>query len=129
MAKSDKFLLDTQIFIWWMEDKKRLKENIKNILSDSSNSVFLSVTSVWEMAIKLKLGKLKLPKDWKQTIKNCRFEILPVNFEHALALEELPLHHKDPFDRMLIAQAKVENCTLITVDQKIQKYKIPVVST
>lgn len=129
MAKSDRFLLDTQIFIWWMEDQKRLKENIKSVLTDSTNTIFLSVTSVWEMVIKLKIGKLKLPKNWKQTIRNGRFEILPVNLEHTLALEELPLHHKDPFDRMLIAQANVEGCTFITVDQKIQKYKIPVVNS
>lgn len=126
MANNKKFLLDTQIFIWWMKDEK-LTENITNILSDPTNIIYLSTVSVWEMIIKEKIGKLKLPKNWKITIKDGRFEILPISLEHVLVVETLPLHHKDPFDRMLIAQSQTENLTLITSDLKMNKYKIQII--
>lgn len=126
MANNKKFLLDTQIFIWWMKDEN-LRKNITNILSDPVNIIYLSTVSVWEMIIKKKIGKLRLPKDWKITIQDGRFEILPINLEHVLAVESLPLHHKDPFDRMLIAQSKVENFTMITSDSKMNKYNIRVI--
>lgn len=126
MVNNKNFLLDTQIFIWWMKDEK-LKEDVTNILSDPANTIYLSTVSVWEMIIKKKIGKLKLPKDWKTTIKDGRFEVLSINFEHALAVETLPPHHKDPFDRMLIAQSKVEDLILITSDPKMSKYKIRVI--
>lgn len=126
MVNNTKFLLDTQIFIWWMKDEK-LQENVKNIISNPANTIYLSTVSVWEMIIKKKIGKLKLPKNWKITIEDGKFEILPINLEHALTVETLFLHHKDPFDRMLIAQAKVENLIMITSDPKMSKYKIRVI--
>lgn len=120
-----KFLLDTHIFIWWMEGKK-LGANISNLLQNPEGVIFLSAVSVWEMVVKKAKGKLRLPKDWKETIKDSSFEILPINFEHALALEHLPLHHNDPFDRMLVAQVKTEGLTMITADSKMKRYKIPI---
>lgn len=124
MEKNKRYLLDAHAFIWWMENNRRLNENIKTTIDNPLNTVFLSAISVWEMIIKKRLGKLKLPKTWKKDIKSGKFQILPMTLEHALAIENLSLHHKDPFDRMLVAQAKVEKLTIITIDPKIKKYKI-----
>lgn len=125
MVKNKRFLLDTHIFIWWMEGKK-LGADISNLLQNPESVIFLSAVSVWEMVVKKAKGKLRLPQDWKKTIKDSRFEILPINLEYALTLESLPLHHNDPFDRMLIAQVKAESLTMITTDSKIKRYKIPI---
>ncbi|KKQ85568.1 MAG: PilT protein domain protein [Candidatus Woesebacteria bacterium GW2011_GWB1_38_8] len=123
----NKYLIDTQVFIWWMEESGRLKKGIKDILLNPQEIIILSAASVWEMVIKIKIGRLKLPHDWKDTLHKSRLEILPINLQHIYAVETLPLYHKDPFDRILIAQAKVEGCTLITEDPKIKRYKIPVI--
>lgn len=124
MESDRRFIIDTHIFVWWMKKDNKLRKNIENIITDPQNFIFLSTICVWEMVIKKKIRRLRLPKDWKETVNSGRFEILPINLEHVLALETLPLYHKDPFDRMLIAQAQVENCTLITVDPRIKRYKI-----
>jgi len=122
----DKFLLDTQIFIWWMEENKRLPFKIKSLIDDPTNQIFISVVIPWEIVIKTKLKKLKAPKNFENYLKNDVFEIMPIQMVHVLAVGELPVYkdHNDPFDRLLIAQAKVEKLTLITSDQKIWKYKI-----
>src|SRR5258708_22233470 len=114
----NKFLLDTHVFIWWMEKNRLLTKNLEEILMNPKNAIFLSAASVWEMTIKKKLGKLKLPKNWKATLTESRFELLPIQLEHVFETENLPLHHKDPFDRMLVAQAKIEDCILLTIDPK-----------
>lgn len=122
--ENKRFLLDTQIFIWWMKQDKRIKKEISSILKDPQNQIFLSVATVLEIVIKKTTGKLKVPHDWKQTLKKSNFLLLPISLEQAYKLEDLPLHHRDPFDRMLIAQAKSENATLITGDEKIWKYEV-----
>lgn len=122
-----KFLLDTHIFVWWMLESKKLDKSINNILKDSRNEVFLSIVSVWEVVIKKQKGRLKVPKDWKETLLESNFSILPVNLRHTYAIEKLPQYHKDPFDRILVAQAITEKCTLITDDEKVKKYKIPTI--
>lgn len=122
MASSNGYLLDTHIFIWWMDKNSRRLGNLAKILSDPKNTIFLSVVSVWEMIVKQSKGSLKLPKDIKSGIKASGFTILPISDSHVFELENLPLHHQDPFDRMLIAQAAIENLTLITLDKKIDKY-------
>lgn len=126
MAKNKCFLLDTHVFIQWMIKDHRLKKEVVMILRDPQFQIYLSISSVWEMVIKKKIEKLKLPHDWKETIKDSMFEILPIRLEHAFALETLPLYHKDPFDRMLIAQAQIEGATFITGDEKIWKYDVEV---
>lgn len=123
-----KYLLDTHIFVWWMEDNKRLKENITEIIENQDNDICLSVVSIWELIIKRKLGKFKFPLNWKETLKESRLNILPVDLEYTFILDVLPLLHKDPFDRMLVAQALGENCILITADPKISKYNVPTLS-
>ncbi len=119
-----KYLLDTHVFIWAMEGSKRLKKDIKNEISNSKNKIFVSVVTIWEISIKRSLKKLKTPFDIEAAIKKTDLQIIPIQITHALAVEKLPLHHKDPFDRILISQARVENLTLITSDQKIWKYNL-----
>ena len=121
-----KYLIDTHIFIWAMEENKRLPLDIKARISDPNNKVFVSVTSIWEIIIKKRKG-LKVPKDILGGIKKSNFVLLSIDINHVLEVENLPLYHGDPFDRILIAQAKVENLTLITSDEKIWKYNLPMV--
>lgn len=116
------YLVDTHIFIWGMENNVRLPKNIAKILKDPANSIFISVASIWEMIIKKTLGKLKVPDDIEQDIKKAGFNILPIEIGHVLKVETLPNLHHDPFDRMLISQAMVEELKLLTTDKKVKKY-------
>lgn len=116
--------MDTQIFIWWMEENKKLPANIKSIIDDSVNHILISVITPWEIIIKIKAKKLKVPGNFANFIMNGIFEVLPIQIAHVLEVEKLPLHHKDPFDRILIAQSIVEGLTLITADEKIWKYNL-----
>lgn len=121
------FLIDTQIFIWWMEENKRLSPKIKSLIDDPTNRIFISVATPWEIVIKIKSGKLKVPKNFAEFVMNEVFKVLPIQVNHVLHLRKLPLHHKDPFDRILISQALIENLTLITSDRKIWKYNLPLI--
>jgi PIN domain nuclease of toxin-antitoxin system len=124
-----KLLFDTQAFLWWMDnDSTKLPDEVFVAIRDSGNSVFVSVINAWEMAIKTSLGKMNSPHDVEEAIRHYGFSILPVLLPHAMAIKALPLHHRDPFDRMLIAQAQVEGLTLITSDQHIRKYDVPILS-
>lgn len=120
------FLLDTHIFIWWMEDKKRLSKNLFNILKNPKNSVFLSSAVIWEIVIKKAKRKLKTSITLEKGIENSGFIILPIQMAHVLGTQKLPNHHADPFDRILISQSQVEKLTLISSDQKIWKYDIDI---
>lgn len=122
-----RYLLDTHVFIWAMEKKKRLPESIKNEITNPDNIIFISVATVWEIIIKSAKKKLKTPKDIKGDIAASNFQLLSIEVEHVLGIKELPGIHKDPFDRILISQAKIENLTLITSDEKIWKYKTPLI--
>lgn len=119
-----RYLIDTHIFIWWMERSSRLSRNIFNLLNNPQNKVFLSVASVWEMIIKKTKKKLKTPKDVEGGIKASGFIPISVEILHVLNIEKLPMYHDDPFDRIIISQAKVERLTLITADKKIWKYNL-----
>lgn len=118
-----RYLLDTHMFIWSIEGNHRLKPDTRDIIRDKSNIVFLSIISVWEIAIKVMLKKLKLDIPITKILKNLEFEILPIKLDHVLALLKLPPIHKDPFDRMLVAQAKSEKLTLLTDDPKVKRYQ------
>ena len=121
------FLIDTQVFIWWMEENNKLPNDVKAIIDDSQSNIFLSVVTPWEIVIKIKSGKLKVPKKFAEFITDDIFKVLPIQINHVLTIGKLPLHHKDPFDRVLISQALVENLTLITSDAKIWKYKLKLI--
>ena len=123
-----RILLDTHIFIWWDSDPEQLSSTARAFCDDSANALVLSVVSVWEMQIKQQLGKLKLRLPLTELIEGQQqtngIEVLPVTLNHVLALENLPLHHKDPFDRLLIAQALVEDMSLLSADPAFGKYNI-----
>jgi len=127
-----KLLLDTHIFVWWDSDPNRLSSQAKALCEDPTNSLVLSVASIWEMQIKQQFGKLKLRLPLTELIENQKqnngFEILPINSEHVLFLDNLPRHHKDPFDRLLIAQASVEKVKLLSADPLFTRYSIEVLS-
>jgi len=122
-----KLLLDTHVVIWWLEDRTKLTADAINAIDETSNEVFVSAVVAWEMTIKRQLGKLRTPPDFVSTIASAGFSELPISIEHGLAVESLPLHHRDPFDRMLIAQAIQEGCTLVTRDSNIQRYSVPLI--
>jgi PIN domain nuclease of toxin-antitoxin system len=126
-----KLLLDTHTFIWWDSEPARLSPQALALCQDRQNVLLLSVVSVWEMQIKLQLGKLRLALPLKEIIETQQqtnsIEILPVTLAHVLALENLPAYHKDPFDRLLVAQAMVEGAVLVSGDPNIAKYAVQVV--
>jgi PIN domain nuclease of toxin-antitoxin system len=122
-----RYLVDSHAFIWYLESNSKLSLNARMILEDGNNQCFVSVASLWEMAIKIALGRLELQTDFdriKDLITTFSFEILPIQFEHLKVTTQLPFHHHDPFDRILIAQSQVEELILITKDEKIKPYKI-----
>jgi len=122
------YLLDTHAFIWFDAEPQKLSPRAAEILT-SPATVLLSVVSVWEMAVKIQLGKLKLRAELgrivAEQIGSNRVQLLDVNLAPSLALLSLPEIHRDPFDRLLIAQAMVERLVLLTVDSEIRKYPIP----
>ena len=120
------FLLDTHVFIWAMEESKRLSQDIKDKIINPRNKIFISVATVWEIVIKKAIKQIRLNFDIETSIRNAGFEVVPIKLPHALGVEKLPLHHRDPFDRVLISQAKAENLILITADRKIWKYRIKI---
>jgi PIN domain nuclease of toxin-antitoxin system len=123
-----RLLLDTHVFIWWADDPEKLSPAALAALEDEANELLLSVASVWEMQIKIQLGKLKLSLPLKELVKNQQetnnLTVSPVALPHVLALEALPFHHKDPFDRLLIAQSIEEGLTLVTADSQFSAYSV-----
>lgn len=123
-----KLLLDTHIFIWWADHPEKLSPAALSALEDEANELLLSVASVWEMQIKIQLGKLKLSLPLKELVKTQQqtndITISPVELTHVLALDALPFHHKDPFDRLLIAQSNEEDLTLVTADSQFSAYSV-----
>ncbi len=117
-------LLDTHIFIWWMESSRRLPEKIQKAINNPQNDIFISSVVAWEISIKKKLGRLTIPDDIEEAIKTHHFIALPITIAHAVHTVTLPLHHKDPFDRMFVSQARVEKLTLVSTDNKLKKYDV-----
>lgn len=121
-------LLDTHVFLWWRENNPRLHGDARWAISEAS-AVYVSAASAWEVAIKVGTGKLRIPGPVEAAVEQSGFEKLPVEFRHAAAVIALPLHHGDPFDRMLIAQAITEGLTVVTHDRLFAPYGIPVLWT
>ena len=121
-------LLDTHTFIWWSLTPERLSQRVSSLLADPSNELILSVASVWEMQIKLQLGKLNLELPLRELIETQQqrnnLQLLPIQVTHVWALENLPIPHKDPFDRILIAQATVEQYPLLSIDAIFDAYPV-----
>jgi|SRR5215471_4370887 len=125
-----RLLLDTHIFIWWANEPEKLSQTALPALEDSTNELILSVVSAWEIQIKIQLGKLRLNKSLAELVKSQRehneLQILPLELGHVLTLDMLPLHHKDPFGRLLIAQGISERLTIVTADDSFSAYSVKV---
>jgi PIN domain nuclease of toxin-antitoxin system len=121
-----KLLVDTQCWLWWFAQPERLSEEAIAHLSDETNEVWLSVASIWEMGIKVAIGKLPLPEPIDSYISSRMVHLgarsLEISATHALRAAALPLHHRDPFDRMLIAQAQSEDMMLVSADAMFRQY-------
>ncbi len=115
-------LLDTHVLLWWLTEPQRLTDAAREAIADGANIVFVSAASVWEMEIKSGLGKLRVPDDLPAQMEREHFHELPVRISHTRALAELPEVHRDPFDRMLVAQARAETLTLVTTDPLVLAY-------
>jgi PIN domain nuclease of toxin-antitoxin system len=126
-----KLLFDTHAFIWWDSEPSRLSRRVLALCEDRTNTLLLSVASVWEMQIKLQLRKIELAAPLEELVQRQQevngVEVLPVTLNHVLALRDLPPHHRDPFDRLLIAQSNVEKAGLVTNDPMIAKYAVDLV--
>ena len=118
-------LLDTNVVLWWLADDPSLTEEIKERL-DREPDVYVSAATIWEVAIKQALGKISAPADVAERARDSGFRELPIGFAHAAAAGRLPMIHRDPFDRMLVAQARGEGLTLVTRDPFCQQYDVAV---
>ena len=127
------YLIDTHILLWWAFNDPKLKNDIRAIITDPNNLIIVSSASAWEIATKYRIGKLpkakKLVENYSQILKQARFTELPVTTAHALRAGSLPIDHSDPFDRMLMAQAELENLPIVTYDNAFQTGLIQVVPT
>jgi PIN domain nuclease of toxin-antitoxin system len=125
-----KVLLDTHTFIWWDSEPLRLSPQALNMCQNPENALLVSVASLWEMQIKLQMGKLKLHTPLAELVSGQqqvnKIEIIDVKLEHILALGELPPHHRDPFDRLLIAQSNIEEAILLSKDPIFAEYPVKV---
>ncbi|OAH14138.1 type II toxin-antitoxin system VapC family toxin [Streptomyces jeddahensis] len=118
-----RLLLDTHVALWWLGDSPELSDEVKGWL-DTEPEVYLSAVSPWEVAIKLSIGKLPGPSDLAERLRDSHFKPLVITAAHGARAGQLPPHHRDPFDRMLIAQAQTEGLTIVTRDSWIPKYDV-----
>jgi PIN domain nuclease of toxin-antitoxin system len=121
-----RLLLDTHVLLWWMRDTKELSDELKERI-DTEFEVYVSAASIWELSIKATAGRLKVPDDLTVWIEQGGLTDLPINRSHGDLAGRLPAIHRDPFDRVLIAQALVEKLTLVTRDRYILKYDVPTI--
>ena len=125
------YLLDTHCLLWWLTAPERLSTEAAGLIGDQGNEILVSVASSWEIAIKYALGKLPLPEPPEEYIpsrlQRCGFGTLHIEHAHALRVATLPPHHRDPFDRLLIAQCQVDGLPIITVDRRFAAYAVQIV--
>ena len=119
-----RLLLDTHVLLWSLAAPERLSDGARQTIVEPKNTVYVSTASVWEMAIKSTLGKLTVPDDLDEQLRLNRFDVLPIALRHAQAVAGLPLRHRDPFDRMLVVQARTEGLRLVTRDPLVQQYDV-----
>jgi len=126
-----KYLLDTHIFLWWNLGNGQLSERVVDTISDGNNEIYLSAVSAWEIAIKVAKKRLTIPEEPARFVPSRMqlhgFQPLPIEIRHATQVYNLPRHHADPFDRLLIAQSQIESMPLISVDPEIRKYEVEVI--
>ena len=125
-----KLLLDTHTFLWWITDDPQLSKKARELISDGHNILYWSAASSWEVSIKYALGRMPLPEAPEQflpaEIEKNRLESLPIIDAHAFQAGQLPHHHRDPFDRMLVAQAQVESLALLSNDRQLNHYDVDI---
>jgi PIN domain nuclease of toxin-antitoxin system len=123
-----KVLIDTHVFIWWTNEPARLSPSVYTLLTDPTTEPMLSMVSIWEMQIKISLGKLALksplPELVEDEIERNKFQLMSIELPHIYAVGSLPLYHRDPFDRLLIAQASVEKLSILSIDEVFDDYGI-----
>jgi PIN domain nuclease of toxin-antitoxin system len=124
-------IVDTQVFLWWIVDDRALSGRARDLMRDAGNTLFLSAVSAWEIAIKIALGRLEISGEPSLVVPEQMaansIEPLPVQISHALQVYSLPPHHRDPFDRMLVAQSQIEGLPIITPDARIGDYDVEVI--
>jgi PIN domain nuclease of toxin-antitoxin system len=127
-----KVLLDTHAFLWWITDDSQLSSRARRIITDRSNEIYFSAASGWEIAIKARLGRLSISgRDAEsfvaEQVAANAFRVLPIHLTHALRTCSLPDHHRDPFDRLLIAQAIIEELAFVSIDRELARYKVRII--
>jgi len=125
MTAAVRLLLDTHVFLWWRGMPEKLLEEARLAIA-GAEIVFVSAASAWEAAIKSSLGRLEIPGPMEEGVIDSGFEKLPITFAHVERTARLPLHHRDPFDRLLVAQAQAEGLQLVTSDRAIEPYEVPI---
>lgn len=125
-----RILLDTNVFLWWVEDSPKLSDRARGVIADERNEVLFSVVSGWEMVVEVGVGKLALDEApgafIPEQIARNQLEILPMSLDHVLRVHDLPDHHKAPFDRLLVAQALVEEVPIVSANPEIARYPVEV---
>jgi PIN domain nuclease of toxin-antitoxin system len=121
-----RLLVDTHALLWWLSDDPSLSPAAREALADPADEPFVSIASMWEIAIKRSLGKLTAPDDLPDRITGEGFAWLPISAAHAWHVHDLPMHHRDPFDRLLIAQALIERLPVVTTDARFEAYGVEV---
>jgi PIN domain nuclease of toxin-antitoxin system len=119
-------LLDTHVLLWFLGEPDRLSETTRSLIENRGNRMLVSAATAWEIAIKRALGRLDCPANLEEILADQHFESLSISIAHALEVASLPLHHGDPFDRMLVAQAKLEGATIVTTDARLAEYGVPI---
>ena len=122
-----RLLIDSHALVWWREGSRALTTAARDSIADPANDVLVSIAGLWELAIKEASGKLKLPADLETIVVEERFSVLAINFDHLRRLKALPRHHRDPFDRMMIAQALAEGIPIATGDRAFARYGLQIV--
>jgi PIN domain nuclease of toxin-antitoxin system len=122
-----RYLLDTHIILWWLYDDPQLPRRHRQIVSEPDNHIIVSVASLWEIEIKMAVGKLVVDPGYIDAVKSDGFELLSIHPSHVVKLRSLPLYHNDPFDRMLVAQAQAECMIFLTIDKMVKKYDVEII--
>jgi PIN domain nuclease of toxin-antitoxin system len=117
-----RYLLDTHLLLWWLANSPALPPEARALIADPSNSIVVSAVSLWEIWLKKSLGKLDIPEDFEARLEGELMDHLPLRAAHAHGVALIEWHHRDPFDRMLVAQAQAENLVLLTRDEAVQRY-------
>jgi PIN domain nuclease of toxin-antitoxin system len=122
-----RLLIDTHVLIWWREDSPRVSARVRQEITDPTNEICVSVVSLWEIVLKRSSGRLQFPDDLEQVVREESFTLVPIDYRHLRTAEGLAWFHRDPFDRMMIAQALAEGIPIATADRHFAAYGVQVV--